>query len=365
MLRVSRMIKPVPHIAAMAPYALASLSVPPDKVLISLSQNESLRPASPRAVAAGAAALADAQLYPDPDWTALRRALAQRYELSEGNILCGSGSMELIACLALAYADANNAVLAPEHAYPYFRTAASLSQARFDTAPEDNLHVSVDALLAACQPDTSLVFVANPANPTGTRIPRADLYRLRKGLPARVLLVIDEAYGEFADHLNEPCFDLVSRGDTVVLRTLSKAYGLAGARVGWGVIPQDIATQLRKVMAPNNISAASQAAAVAALEDYSYMRETCTQTARLRAGFVNNLSAAGFDVLPSFTNFVLLRFADTATARSADSALRAQGIVARAQSGVGLGNCLRITVGTAEALDAAAICLQDWKGSMT
>ena len=132
-------------------------------------------------------------------------------------------------------------------------------------------------LLSGPTPASS--FVANPGNPTGTRIPRAELLRLRKGLPGDTLLVIDEAYGEFADHLGEPMFDLVGRGDTVVLRTFSKAYGLAGMRVGWGLFPPEIAGEIRKVMNPNNISVAGQAAAAAALADQAYMVETCRETA--------------------------------------------------------------------------------------
>jgi len=112
--------------------------------------------------------------------------------------------MELIASLTQAYANAQSAVLAPAHAYPFFKTAAQLAQARFDTATEENGQVSVDALLEAVQLDTRIVFVANPGNPTGTRISRSEFLRLRDGLRDDILLVIDEAYGEFADHLGRP-----------------------------------------------------------------------------------------------------------------------------------------------------------------
>ena len=255
------MIRAVSHIADMTPYALAELNAPAGKRLISLSQNESLRPPSPQSITAARKALAAGHLYPDPDWSDLRSALSAHHGLPTDRILCGNGSMELIACIAHAFADERNAVLAPAHAYPFFRTAADLVRARFDVAPEQDGRISVDALLEAVRPDTRLLFLANPGNPTGTRVPRAELLRLREALRGDVLLVIDEAYGEFADHLNEPMFDLVDRGNTIVTRTFSKAYGLAGMRVGWGVFPTDIAIELRKVMNPNNISLAGQAAA--------------------------------------------------------------------------------------------------------
>lgn len=354
------MIRATPHVAAMSPYALAELNAPAGKRLISLSQNESLRQPSPQVGKAVTRAMASAHLYPDPEWGALREALAALHGIPASGILCGSGSMELIACLTRAYCDLHDAVLAPAHAYPFFRTASELARARYDLAPEDGVTVSVDALLAAVKPDTRIVFIANPGNPTGTRIPRAELLRLREGLRGDIMLVIDEAYGEFADHLGEPVFDLVGRGDTVVLRTFSKAYGLAGMRVGWGLFSEDIAGEVRKVMNPNNISAVGQTAAVAALADQAYMQETCSITARLRHGFSKRLREASFQITESFTNFALVRFGGAREARLADAALRAEGVVARAQSGAGLPDCLRITVGTAEELDLAASLLKRW-----
>ncbi len=342
----------------MAPYALAQLTAPRGKRLISLSQNESLRPPSPQALRAAADTLAAGHLYPDPDWKTLRTGLAELHSLPADDILCGSGSMQLIACLTQAFADPRNAVLTPRHAYPFFRTAAQLAQARLDTAPEDNGVVSVDALLAALRPDTRIVLVANPGNPTGTRLPRSEVLRLRSTLPGNVLLVIDEAYGEFADHLDPPLFDLVQGGDTVILRSFSKAYGLAGLRVGWGLFPPAIADQMRKVMPPNNIPATGQAAATAALADQAYMRNTCTITARLRDAFITRLQGAGATVAPSFTNFALIRFASAHAADRADAALRAEGIFLRPQSGADLPHCLRATIADADLLNHAADLLE-------
>lgn len=352
------MIRSVPHISAMSPYALAQLKGPPGRPLISLSQNESLRPPSPLAIDAAAKALQAGHLYPDPDWGELRAALSELHSIPADGILCGCGSMELISCLAHAFAGEKAAVLAPAHAYPFFRTAAQIARARYDVAPERDGRVSVDALLARVRDDTRIVFVANPGNPTGTRIPRAELVRLREGLPGDILLVIDEAYGEFADHLGEPMFDLVARGDTVILRTFSKAYGLAGMRVGWGLFPAEIAQELRKVMNPNNITTAGQAAASAALLDQAYMRETCRETVRLRDGLCQRLSRVGLNLPDSFTNFILIRMGSAEAAQQADAALRAEGVFLRPQGGAGLADCLRATVGIADHLDIAAQILE-------
>ncbi len=259
----------------MAPYSLADLAAPDGKRLISLSQNESIRAPSPQVTGAVTRSSNSGMLYPDPNWTDVRTALARLHEISADDILCGNGSLDLIGAMALVFSGPDRALLAPAHAYPFFRTAAETAGARFDAAPENNAVADVDALLASVQPDTGMVCIANPGNPTGTRIPKGEFLRLRRELRSDILLVIDEAYGEFADHLGEFCFDMTGDGNTVVLRTFSKAYGMAGFRVGWGLFPPQIAREVRKVLNPNNVALLSQVAALTAIEDQAYMRETC------------------------------------------------------------------------------------------
>lgn len=347
------MTRPAPHIARMAAYALARMDAPPGRPLIALAQNESLRPPSPQALEAAQKALADGALYPDPDWTDLRAALAAQHGINADGILCGAGSLDLIGALARIYTGPDRAALAPAHAYPFFRTATELAGARFDTAPERDLTVDVDALLAAVRPDTGLVWLANPGNPTGTRLPIAALRTLRAGLRDDILLVIDEAYGEFADATDKRCFDMVADGRTVVLRTFSKAYGMAGFRVGWGLFPDAIAAELRKVLNPNNIPTATQAAACAALADPAYMKETCALTATARDTACNRLRAAGYRVPDSHTNFLLIDFETPERAISTDAHLQTQGIFLRRQAGAGLPHMLRLTIGVETHMDAA------------
>ncbi len=348
------------HVAAMAPYALADLGGADGRPAPSLAQNESFRPPCPGTFEAVVAAMADAALYPDPDWTELRSMIAARHDVDPDTILCGNGSLELIGCLARAFAGPHRSVLAPEHAYPYFRSAAQASEARFDTAPESDCTASADALLEAVQPDTGCVFLANPGNPTGTRIPTGEIRRLRDGLREDILLVIDEAYGEFADHLDAPVFDMAVSGNTVILRTFSKAYGLAGCRVGWGMFPTGIAAEVRKVLNPNNVSAISQAAARAALQGDSYMRETCAMTAERRDQANAKLAALGIRCPASCTNFLLLDLETQERARSAEARLRSGGAVLRAQGAAGLPQCLRMTIGPERKLDNAISLLETW-----
>jgi histidinol-phosphate aminotransferase len=315
-----------------------------------LAQNESAFPPSPRAVAAGCEAAGRSHLYPDPDWTVLRDTLASAYAVERDLILCGNGSMDLIACTIRAFAHPGSEVLATDYAYNFSAAATAQAGARFVKAPEADFTVSVDAMLAAVTPATRLAFVCNPGNPTGTRIDNAEILRLRAALRPDILLLVDQAYGEFDDEDPRPVFDLVQRGDTVVLRTLSKAYGLAGARVGWGLFPPRVAAQVRKVQNSNGVTTASLAMAVAAVEDQAYMRRVVADTAAIRDRFVDGLRRAGYRVPASSTNFVLVRFADQASAQAAELSLRDAGIVARNVGGYGLADCLRFTMGSQEVM---------------
>lgn len=348
------------HIAAMASYALADLTPPQGKRLISLAQNESLRLPSPTAIAAARDALASSALYPDPDWSDLRSAIGEVHRAALEAILCGAGSMELIGCIVQCFAGSGDEVLASEYSYAFFRTATQVAQADYVAAAEENLTVSVDALLGAVSGRTRVVFVANPGNPTGTVLPLPEIVRLRDALPDGVLLVIDEAYGEFADMPGNSTFDLVERGNTIVLRTFSKAYGLAGLRVGWGLFPPGIAAEVRKLLNPNNISIASQVAAAAAMRDQSYMRETCRQTGDQRDGFGESVRRLGLHVPQSSTNFVLIGFETDRSAQLADAALRDQGIFMRGMAGYGLAHALRATIAGADDMRLALDVLSDF-----
>ncbi len=349
-----------PHVAAMEPYALADIAGGAERQPISLAQNESLLPASPLALAAARRALGDAQLYPDPDWKALRQAIAEVHGLDPATILCGCGSMELIAAVAAAYLGPGRRALTSAYGYLFFRTAAQRANAAIDLAPETELTVDVERLLESLHPETRVVLLANPGNPTGTRIERAALLRLRKALPDDVLLVIDEAYGEFMERPAESCFDMVERGNCLVLRTFSKAYGLAGMRVGWGVFPSEIASQVRKLLNPNNISAVAQAAAAAAMRDQAYMRQVREETAARRDRIAAELRSLGLAVPQSQTNFLLLRFPSAVAAQAAYRMLRAEGLLLRPMGGYGLGDCLRATIGSEESMIKLCDCLASW-----
>ncbi|MEM7294199.1 MAG: histidinol-phosphate transaminase, partial [Pseudomonadota bacterium] len=357
-------ITPNTSIGAMAPYALADLRVPDGVTPVSLAQNEHVYAPSAAAVEAAMIAMQQGNLYPDADWIALREAIAKVHKLDPGSILCGAGSMELIVALGIAYLNSETRVLISEYGYAFMRTVAQMVGAPVDRAPEQDYCVDVDALLGAVQHDTRVLFLANPGNPTGTRISAAELRELRARLPASVLLIIDEAYAEFVEGAeNEALFDLVQRGDTVVLRTFSKIYGLAGLRVGWGCFPAEIVATLRKSLTPSNVSLVSQAAASTAIQDQTAMVAVRGEINRRRDTFAHGLRELGLQVPRSHTNFVLMEFASADAASSAFEALRAQGVLLRPMGGYGLHHCLRATIGSQEQVDFALDVLRRWVAS--
>lgn len=353
------MINPVSHIGAMAAYALANLG---GSEMVSLAQNESAFPASPKAISAGRIAMGQIHQYPDPDWPELRSAIAGVHNIDPANILCGVGSMELIGALIRTYAGVGDRVLGTDYGYAYIASATAQVQADYVKARELDLTVSIDDILSTVVPETKIVFVCNPGNPTGTLIPNSEIIRLRNNLPVDVLLVIDQAYAEFSDHLEHhhpaEIFALIERGDTVVTRTFSKAYGLAGARVGWGYFPSEIAGEIRKVLNPNNISIPSQLCATAAMHDQRYLNEIVRKTFLLQDRFSGQIQELGLKVPRSHTNFVLIQFDSPETMQRADAALQSNNLLMRGMGGYGLHNCLRATISKEEIMTRAATILK-------
>ncbi len=345
----------------MAPYALPDITSGSDQEPIVLAQNEHAWPPSARVQQAVTDALSRGQLYPDSDWTELRAAIAGVHRLDAASIVCGCGSMELMSALMLAYLSPADRLLMTEYGYLFMRTLAKLVGARLDTAAERDYHVDVDSLIAALQPDTRLVFVVNPGNPCGSLLHNDEIRRLRDALPRDVLLLVDEAYAEFVDPaFHEPLFDLVEHGNTVITRTFSKIYGLAGLRVGWGYFPGDIRDQIRKVQNPGSVSTLSQVAARAAMLDQSGADEARRLIAEQRDFLTAEITRLGLPVVPSQTNFVLVDFGSPESAVSAFEFLRAHRLVVRPMAGYGLPACLRITIGTPEQMRLTAQTLGAW-----
>lgn len=347
------LIQPKPGILDIAPYVAGKNTAGAGPVknalgrVIKLSSNESAIGPSPRAVEAYAAESAKLHRYPDSGHTKLREAIAGVYSLDASRIVCGAGSDELIGLLMHAYAGVGDEVLMTRHGFLMYKIYAQGFGASVVMAPEKNLTADVDSLLAAVTPATRVVCIANPNNPTGTYIPHTELARLRAGLRADVLLLIDGAYSEYvraADYADG--LSMVKEGEnTVVLRTFSKIYGLPALRVGWGYFPSHIAEVLGRIRGPFNVSSPALAAGIAAVEDAGHVAASIAHNDAGLAYFVHELPALGLEVLPSVGNFVLVKCAD---AQRLNQHLLDHSIIVRDVTAYGLPEYLRISIGTNE-----------------
>lgn len=358
---------PRPGIMDIRPYVGGESALEGVTRVIKLSSNEGALGPSPRAMEAFRAQAAEMHRYPDGGATRLRKALGARWGLAPERIVCGAGSDELLGLLCRAYAGPGDEVLYSAHGFLMYAIAAKSCGATPVTAPEVDLTASVDNLLAAVTDKTRIVFLANPNNPTGTYLPAEEVKRLRDGLRPDILLVIDAAYAEFvAKNDYTPGVELVDSGDnTVMCRTFSKIFALGGLRLGWAYCPPVIADVLNRVRNPFNVAAPSLAAGEAALADTAFFELTKTHNDYWMPWMLAELTKLGLPVTPSVCNFVLARFPreEGRTAQAADAFLRARGIIVRAMGGYGLGDWLRITVGTGEENQAVIDALAEFKAS--
>ena len=325
-----------------------------------LSSNESPLGPSPKAVRAYAEAAASLALYPDGGAHVLKEALAATHGLDAARLLCGNGSDELIGLIAQVFLRPGDEALYSQFGFLSYPIAIRATGATPVVAPEREWTASVDELLARASDKTRVLFLANPNNPTGALLPRGELRRLHAGLPAATLLVLDSAYAEYVDDpAYEAGVELVDAHENVVmLRTFSKAYGLAGLRLGWAYAREYVIDALNRIRGPFNVNAAAQAAGAAALGDPEHLAAAVAHNARWLPWLRRELQALGLEVPPSAGNFLLIRFADAATAKRADAALTAAGFVLRGMDGYGLPDCLRLSVGDEEANSGVVAALQ-------
>lgn len=340
--------RPQPGILDIALYVSGEAALPGRDEVLKLSSNENPRGPSPAARAAFAAAATDLHRYPSTDHAALRRAIGAVHGLDPDRIICGVGSDEVLQFVAQAYAGPGDEVIVTRHGFSMYPILARMVGATPVEVPEAERRIDVDAILSAVTARTRIVFLANPANPTGTMLGEAELERLAAGLPGDALLVHDGAYAEYV-----PGFDggagLVDRFPNVVMtRTFSKIHGLGGLRIGWGYARREIIEVLTRIRQPFNLSTAQLAAAAAAIRDTGWAEACRDETIRNRALMTDRLRQFGLGVDDSHANFVLVRFAGPEQAAAADAALRAEGILVRRVAGYHIPEGLRITVGLEE-----------------
>jgi len=325
------------------------------KKIIKLASNENALGPSQQALRAMVAAGKDLFRYPDGASTRLRQALADKAGVLPDRVIVGAGSDELIELLGKTYLNPGDSIVVSAHAFTRYRMAAELMGAAVITCPMRDYHHDLSAMAAAVRPDTKLVFIANPNNPTGTYNGRLEMTAFLDVMAAKnakretpVLVIVDEAYYEYATAFAKDYPDtlaLQTRYDFLVtLRTYSKAHALAGLRIGYGFADPGIIRGLDLVRPPFNVSLAAQVAGIASLNDPGHLRRSVALVAQERPRVLARIAKLGLPVLPSVGNFFLMKVAPR-TGRSVFEALLSRGIIVRSMDEYNFPHHVRVTYG--------------------
>jgi histidinol-phosphate aminotransferase len=315
--------------------------------ILKMASNENPLGASPKALAAIRGALDELNYYPDGAGFDLKAVISRRIGVAPANLVLGNGSNDVLELVARAFLTPADSAVYSQHAFMVYPLVIQAIGARGIEVPAKDFSTDLDAIAAAVLPDTKLVFLANPNNPTGTFTPWEEIRRFLERMPASLLVVIDEAYGEYLpDALKSPTQTWLARfPNLVVSRTLSKAFGLAGLRVGYGFAHPEVAEVINRVRQPFNVNHLAMVAACAAMDDDEFIAKSrdvnTAGLAQLAAGF----RRLGLEYIEPHGNFITVRVGDAA--RIYDSILR-EGVIVRPVAGYGMPQHLRITVGLPE-----------------
>lgn len=320
--------------------------------IVKLASNENPSGMPESAKRAMLEAVAEIARYPDANGFDLKAAISAKYDVPPEWITLGNGSNDVLELAAHAFVQPGHAVIYAQYSFAVYALATQAIGGRAIVVPAKNYGHDLTAFVKAITADTKLIFIANPNNPTGTFIPAAEIEAFLDAVPPQVVVVLDEAYNEFlAPELQYESTGWVKRyPNLLVSRTFSKAYGLAGLRVGFGIAQPAISDLLNRIRQPFNVNSLAQAAAIAALNDTEFLR----QSARLNANGYRQLTGAfdalGLEYVPSYGNFVLVRVGNEIGAGArVNLALLKKGVIVRPVDNYGLPQWLRVSIGlTAE-----------------
>ena len=313
--------------------------------VIKLASNENALGPSPKAIAALRKATGALHRYPDATCGELRAKLAKKLRVDPASLIVGNGSDELIVLALRAFVDPGEEVVVAQPTFLIYELQARACGASVNVVPLRNYRYDLAAMKAAITPHTKLVFIANPDNPTGTYVSKRELEAFLGGLPAETIVFIDEAYYEFVDAADYPqTLRYVEDRPIIVTRSFSKAYGLAGLRVGYGVAQPSLIAAMNAVREPFNVNSLAQAAAAAALDDRAFLTRTRRLVKEGRRYLTNALERLHLRYVPSVTNFLLIELGPRANEIA--RALLTRGVIVREMSGWKLSGCIRVTIGT-------------------
>jgi histidinol-phosphate aminotransferase len=320
------------------------LNLPPSS-FIKVASNENPLGPSPKALAAMERVLKNLNLYPDGNAFYLKHKLAEKLGVEPGNLILGNGSNEIIEFVGHALMAPRVDVIVSEYCFAIYPIVAKLFGANVITVPAKNYGHDLPAMVKAITPNTKVIFVANPNNPTGTLASREDVVHLINSVPKNVLLVMDEAYFEFLND-SVDLLPLIRNGvkpNLLLMRTFSKIFGLAGLRLGYGIAVPELITALEKIRQPFNINSIAQAAALAALEDTEHLEKTRANNFNGRHFLENELRKLKLEYVPSSANFILVHIGD---GQKVFNDLQKLGVITRPMGGYQLPEWIRVSIGT-------------------
>jgi histidinol-phosphate aminotransferase len=317
----------------------------PVEGIIKLASNENPFGPSPAAMAAMEKALGHVNLYPDGNAFYLKEKLAAHVGVEPANLILGNGSNEIIEFLGHALLGPGAEVVVSQYCFAIYPIVTRMFGAKLVTVPARQYGHDLPAMLRAITPQTRIMFVANPNNPTGTIAERAELVDLINNIPPHVLLVMDEAYIEFLEDVVDflPFVRRNLKPNLILMRTFSKIYGLAGLRVGYGVGTTELISALEKIRQPFNINTMAQVAALAALDDTEHVQRTRSNNFAGRGYLEGELRKLGLSFVPSFANFILVKVGD---GQKTFLDLQNLGVIVRPMAGYQLPEFVRISIGT-------------------
>ncbi len=299
---------------------------------------------SPKAHEALEAALADIARYPDGNSFSLRAAVSEKFAVQPDQIVFGNGSNDILELAARAFLTAGDEAIYSQHAFAVYPLVTQAVGATGVVVPAVDFGHDLNGFLAAITPKTKLIFVANPNNPTGTLLSKSALKAFLQQVPAHVLVVLDEAYDEYlsAEHTSEAIDWLQHFDNLIISRTFSKAYGLAGLRVGFGLMHAALADLMNRVRQPFNVNSLAQVAAVASLQDDDFVARSYAANQAGMAQMTQGLTRLGLSYIPSYANFVSFKVPNAA---AVNQALLKQGVIVRPVANYQMPDYLRVSIG--------------------
>jgi histidinol-phosphate aminotransferase len=329
----------------------------PASSIIKLASNENPLGPSPKAMAAMRDVITNLHLYPDGNAFYLKQALAKKLGVQTSNLILGNGSNEIIEFVGHAYMAPGVDVVVSQYCFAVYPLVTKLFGADLISVPAQKHGHDLPAMLKAITPNTRVVFVANPNNPTGTLASKDELRRFVDSLPANVLLALDEAYIEFLDDPADFVGDIRDgqRQNVVIMRTFSKIFGLAGLRLGYGIAHPDLVAAFEKIRQPFNINAIAQAGALAALGDDEHTRRTRENNAAGLRFFEQVCNELKLEIIPSAANFLLIKVGQ---GQQVFDALQREGVITRPMGGYQLPEWIRISIGSPAENERCAAALR-------